>query len=378
MTTDAQKISSAHARLGIRRKGEIVPREEYLDYMTFRTNARPMFTEIFGPIIGLKEEWATQGATAEELDFSAFHYRWAESFWLPTQCGWLGGDPDEILEETEDLLVYRDAMGRKMEMSKKNSTLALPATHPVKTMQDWLRIKHHYEFCEERLSGNWRPPSPGMTTVAAIPGGFDEPRQLMGEEALAIACYEEPELIHDILQTIGQTAFRVLERMTKEVKVDLLHVHEDMAGCSGPLFGPRQVMEFIVPYYRSIWDLLSSRGTRLFMQDSDGDMRPVIPSFLEAGVNFMYPCEPMAGMDIVQLRAQYGNRLAFMGGIDKHILRQSKEKITAELEYKIPPMVRSGGCILGLDHRVPNGTPLSSYRFYIQKAWEIMDRVGRE
>jgi uroporphyrinogen-III decarboxylase len=88
----------------------------------------------------------------------------------------------------------------------------------------------------------------------------------------------------------------------------------------------------------------------------------------------MYPVEPAAGMDIVRLRQQYGTRLAFMGGIDKHVLRRSKEEIVAELEYKIPPVVRTGGCVLGLDHRIPNGTPLENYRFYIAKAWEIMER----
>jgi len=79
-------------------------------------------------------------------------------------------------------------------------------------------------------------------------------------------------------------------------------------------------------------------------------------------------------MDIVKVRQSYGAQLAFLGGIDKHILRRSKAEIVAELEYKIPPMVRSGGCVLGLDHRIPNGTPLDHYRFYIEKAWEIMDR----
>ena len=80
-------------------------------------------------------------------------------------------------------------------------------------------------------------------------------------------------------------------------------------------------------------------------------------------------------MDIVKLRAQYGTQLAFMGGIDKHVLRRTQEEIAAELEYKIPPMVRTGGCILGLDHRIPNGTPIANYRFYIQKAWEILERT---
>ena len=67
-----------------------------------------------------------------------------------------------------------------------------------------------------------------------------------------------------------------------------------------------------------------------------------------------------------------------MGGIDKHVLRRSQAEIIAELEYKIPPMVRTGGCMLGLDHRIPNGTSLANYRFYIQKAWEILERATAE
>ena len=65
---------TTHADLAIK-KTPTVSREEYLDHMTFQRNRRPLFTEIFGPIIGLKEEWEEQGATAAELDFSAFRYR---------------------------------------------------------------------------------------------------------------------------------------------------------------------------------------------------------------------------------------------------------------------------------------------------------------
>jgi len=193
----------------------------------------------------------------------------------------------------------------------------------------------------------------------------------MGEEAVAMACYEQPELLHDMLQTFGDTAVRAIER----VQLDQLFVHEDMAGRSGPLFGPKQIEEFVGPYYRRVWDAARERGARLFKQDSDGDLRPIIPALLAAGLNFIYPCEPAAGMDIVKLREQYGTKLAFMGGIDKHVLRRSQPEIAAELEYKIPPMVRTGGCILGLDHRIPNGTPVANYRFYVQKAWEILERT---
>jgi len=39
--------------------------------------------------------------------------------------------------------------------------------------------------------------------------------------------------------------------------------------------------------------------------------------------------------------------------------------------------VKSGGYVLGLDHRIPNGTPLDPYRFYIRKVWEILMRTKK-
>ncbi len=374
----ARAKDAPHSALAINIRCD-VRREEYLDYMTFRSNERPLFTELFGPLIGLKEEWAEQGATPEELDLSCYRFRCPMRGGIPVSTGWTGGEPPQVIEETDDYRIVRDHMGRTMKLIKGFATIPLPLDHPVKTMDDWLRIKHHYEFSEERLARDWERVArehleAGRATVVSIPGGFDEPRQLMGEEAACLAFYDQPELIHDILDTIANTALKVLDRVSSTVRIDELGVHEDMAGKSGPLVGPKQIQEFIGPYYRRVWDMLSSRGARLFSQDSDGNMEHVIPAFLDAGLNVMYPMEPAAGMDIVRTRETYGTRLAFMGGIDKHILRRSQEEIVAELEYKIPPMVRTGGCILSLDHRIPNGTPLENYKFYIRKAWEIMGR----
>jgi len=368
---------ATHADLAIERRASVA-REEYLDHMSFRTNTRPLFTEIFGPIVGLKEEWEEQGASADELSFAAFTYRCEQKARVGVTTGRFGGCEPEILEDTAEFTIHRDELGRTMKMPKGFATLALPLDYPVRTMDDWLQIKPWYEFDPGRLSDDWvarakADVAAGKVLCVDIPGGFDEPRQLMGEEELCVAYYTQPELIIDMLETMGSTAERVLDVVTSEIAVDVLFVHEDMAGKSGPLAGPAQVEQFIKPYYRRVWDLVSQRGTRLFDQDSDGDMTPVIDVFLDAGINCMHPMEPAAGMDIVEIRQTYGDRLAFYGGIDKHVLRRSQQDILAELEYKIPPMMASGGCVLGLDHRIPNGTPLDNYRFYLQKAWEILN-----
>ncbi|MBF0246051.1 MAG: hypothetical protein HQL31_12410 [Planctomycetes bacterium] len=371
-----------HSDLAIKKTAKIGC-EEYLDHMTFAANRRPLLDEIFGPIIGLKEEWEEQGASPEELDFSAFSYRNAAFGSLPLPTGAFGAEPPTLIEESDEHILSVDHLGRTLKLLKGAASIPLPQNYPVKSMDDWRKFKHFYEFKEERLAANYKEAARHLKSVDAvisvsIPGGFDEPRQLLGEEELCLAYYEQPELVHDVLSTHGDTAFKVLEPASREVSIDRLFVHEDMAGKSGPLAGPVQIREFIAPYYRKIWDLLKERGTRIFDQDSDGDMRPVIGAFIEAGINCMHPMEPAAGMDIVEVRKQYGTKLAFYGGIDKHIMRRSKEEITAELEYKIPPLVKSGGCVFALDHRIPGGTSLENYRFYLSKVWEIMRREAGE
>jgi uroporphyrinogen-III decarboxylase len=203
----------------------------------------------------------------------------------------------------------------------------------------------------------------------------------MGDEAACICYYEQPELMHDIINTITETSYRVLERISDRLVIDHLGVHEDMAGKSGPLIGPALVLEYIKPYYRKVWDMLSSKGAKLFSQDSDGNMTQVIDAFIDCGLNIMYPAEPAAGMDIVKLREKYGNKMAFKGGIDKHVLRKSKEDIKKELEYKMQKKMRSGGTVFALDHRIPNGTPIENYRYYVDLGREILGlpmRKGEE
>ena len=130
------------------------------------------------------------------------------------------------------------------------------------------------------------------------------------------------------------------------------------------MIGPTYVLEYFLPYYRKVWDLVSSRGARVFEQDTDGNINPVFPALPDCGLISIYPMEPAAGMDIVKLRKIYGQRLAMRGGIVKHVIREDREAVRRELEYKLDPSLRSGGCVFSLDHRIPNGISIENYRYY--------------
>ena len=354
-------------------------REEYIAHMKFEYTGKEMFTELFGLLIGLDEEWKSQGASQNELDLSAFG--WDSVLYAGAGCntGAITGITPYVIEDNQDYTVSVDGMGRKQKLIKFSATIPLPFEYPVKDFEDWLKIKHWYSFSEDRINPEQletakKLQEQGHLILAGIPGGFDEPRQLMGEENLCLAYYEQPELIHDILNTISGTNMKVFERIFDFVTVDNLMVHEDMAGKSGALAGPVQIKEFIEPYYLKVWNECKLHGTKLFSQDSDGDMNGVIDAFLDAGVNVMYPFEPNSHMDIVKSRKKYGKRLAFKGGIDKFALRGGTEDIERELAYKICPETLGGGTIFALDHRIPNGVPLENYKYYAKLGRKMLGK----
>ena len=63
--------------------------------------------------------------------------------------------------------------------------------------------------------------------------------------------------------------------------------------------------------------------------------------------------------------------MAGKGGIDKFTLQKSKVDILKELEYK---MTGAKGCgvVFGIDHRIPNGTPIENYRYYVKTGRELL------
>ena len=359
-------------------------RELYLDLMCFGHAPRPMFVELFGPLIGLEDEWRAQGASEDEISLKAFDFDYMDLTDAGANCQILGGYAPRIIEETAEYIIESDALGRITKMIKGRATIGHCIQTPVSDWESWEAVKPFFTFNERRANmaqarAARAAQRRGTLVVSSIFGAFDLPRTLMGEELACIMCYEDPDLIKDMLSVARDTAIKTLERVTDVVQIDVLSSHEDMAGKSGPLWGPSQILEFSKPYYAPIWDLVSSRGTRLFSMDSDGDVTPIVPALLECGINCVYPNEPAAGMDIVALRRKYGKALSFKGGIDKFAVRSDKASVDRELEYKLAPALKCG-TVFGLDHRIPDGTPLENYRYYVNRAREILNLppVGNE
>lgn len=351
-------------------------REEFIAHMTFEDVGREMFCELFGPLKNLEDEWRAQGASEEEIGMTAFDWDYVLKCALPVQTGLLG-DEEKVISENEIERISIDRYGRTVKLCKDSATIPLPLNYPVEDEEGWMKIRPRYQWSDSRIDMQAldvcaKKRENGHLQLLWIPGGYDELRQLMGEENLSYAFYDEPEMLQDMLDVIGDTCVKALERVADICPPDVLCLPEDLAGKSGPLCGPNQVREFLKPYYRKVWDFARQTGCRLFSQDSDGNITPVIDAFVDCGVNCFSPFEPMAGMDTVEIRKKFGKTFAVKGGIDKFALMKGKEAIRKELEYKMQPIMRHGGCVFALDHRIPNGIPLEDYWYYVNTGREIL------
>lgn len=353
-------------------------RTSYLTYMTYRESKRPMFVELFGPLVGLEDEWRRQGASCEEIALTAFDFDYVNYVFCGGYTEIMSDFKERTLEETEEYKIAVDSYGRRVKLFKKSATIPLPLDYPVKNMDDWLRIKPAFAFRPDRIQtrqailAKKKADEEGYIVRGTIPGGFDIPRQLMGEVALCYAFYDQPELVHDMIDTLCNTSYTVMDAVTDIVVTDHILIHEDLAGKSGPLIGPSIMKEFISPYFKKVIQMLKEKGTSIISVDSDGNIEPLLDEYIQCGINEVHPMEPAAGMDMVKTKKKTGHALAFKGGIDKMSLLNSKNDIIRELEYKLSDVMRDGGVAFGLDHRIPNGVSIENYRFYINTAREIL------
>jgi uroporphyrinogen decarboxylase len=206
-----------------------------------------------------------------------------------------------------------------------------------------------------------------------ISGFFGWCRSLMGLENFLIALYKDPGLVHDMMEFRAQFATEFFEPVVENCRVDFALLAEDMAYKNGPHISPKLIREFIVPRYKEETDLLKKHGIDLVFVDSDGDIRLIIPLWLEAGVNGTFPLEVMAGNDAVELRKKYPMDLRMMGNIDKMALIEGKEAIDSELERKLPFLLKEGGYLPTVDHGIPPEIPFEHYRHYMIRLKEYLD-----
>jgi uroporphyrinogen decarboxylase len=336
------------------------------------------------------ERWAEQGMPQGVSHAELFSYSPGGGVGLGG-AGWCEAEfvphfEEKILEDRGEHELVQDFAGRHVLCFKGRRSGFMPeyVDHPVKDMKTW----------EEQCKWRMDPSSPerfakldaqmpakiaaaaeGKMVTQSLVGGYMYLRSLIGPGDLLYKFYDEPELIHDCMQTWLELAQAVIARHQAYLTIDELFIGEDICFNHGPLISPDMISEFLSPYYQqvisSIKERQIDRERHLYFQvDTDGLATPTIPIYRELGMDVMSPFEVASGCDVVEIGKQYP-WLVMSGGLDKRILAESKEAIDKMVDRIFPVMQARGGYIPTCDHGVPEEVPYENYLHYRKRALEF-------
>ncbi|MFC1462790.1 uroporphyrinogen decarboxylase family protein [Verrucomicrobiota bacterium] len=337
------------------------------------------------------EKWKAEEGMPDDVPLhELFQYSPGGSHGLG-QLGWCeaGFVPqfeDKVIEDRGDYEVVQDGAGRHVLCFKGRRSGFMPEylDHPVKDRKTWEELckcrldpdtPERYEDFDERMARAKEEAGKGMVIAQNLVGGYMYLRSLMGPADVLYKFYDAPDLIHDCMQTWLDLADAVITKHQEHVTIDQVFLGEDICYNSGPLISPDMMREFLWPYYKQLLDNVRARQLDpsrhlMFHIDTDGHAEPVIPVYMELGMDVMSPFEVASGCDVVELGNTYPE-LAMSGGVDKRELAKGRDAIDRLVDRIFPPMQARGGYIPTCDHGVPEEVKYEDYLYYRERLREF-------
>lgn len=350
-------------------------RQRFNETMHFGTPDRVPYREWFWP--QTIERWYEEGLPRDVKVEDHFGYDPLDG--IPIHMGMHPVFEEVVLEETDEYIVMQNTEGIVSKALKEGTaggwrmSMDQRLRYPIHDRASFKEFKKRFDPADpvRQVVTDWEVYRlkvadrhfPLSINAGSIYGWI---RDWMGVENLSVAIYDDPAWVEEMMEWVTEFIITMMTSVLEQVpEIDCTYMWEDMAYKGGPLISPRHFKELMVPRYRRITDLLRSYGVDVVLLDSDGDVRQLIPLWLEGGVNGIFPMEVAAGMDIVALRKEYGRDLLMIGGIDKREIAKGKDAIECEVMKKAPFMLEHGGWTPGIDHCVPPDVSYQNYCYYL-------------
>lgn len=353
----------------------------FLKTFEFEKTERPLKWETPGIWPATRKRWISEGFD-ESIKGRAFfdYFQMDAPVFLPFKGGWTGNPyypmfEKKVIHDDDVNVTLMDKDGILKKERKKDPDTSMPQflKFPVENrMQYEKNIRHRMDYrSEKRFPENWKALTESymQRTVPLgmyLIGPFGYLRNLFGDENLMYALFDEPEFIHMIMNEWMEFYLGFIEKVCNSVTPDFVMIWEDICYNMGPLISPEKFEIFMSPYLTIVINKIRQKDIRGIIVDTDGNCRSMLPIYLKCGVNGFYPFEVQAGMDIIEIKKQYGDSFVIIGGLDKKTLALEENDIKNEVDKKVPFMLNSKGYIPMLDHTVPPDVPLKNFLFFIE------------
>ena len=302
--------------------------------------------------------------------------------------------PETLLEDTEEYTIRADKHGFIAKQWKGKAGALGYLEHSVITREDWEGlidrlavdyggvsrindISYFQPFVEwpswEQMAQKYRQiQARDKFILLHVYGPHEANWRKHGFEQTMMDMVLDPDFLADMSRAHVNLVIETLETAKQYgIKPDGLFMAEDLGVNTGLMFSPNAYRKVLFNDHRRLGDYLHTQGIAYFIH-TDGDVRQIIPSLIEAGVQVLQPMEARAGLDVRQLKQEYGKDLTFMGNISVENICTPTDRLDEEVRSKLEVAMVDGGYIYHSDHSVPSSVSLSNYQYLMS----LLDRYG--
>ena len=285
----------------------------------------------------------------------------------------------QVVEETATTVLTRDGNGALLRRHKLHDTTPEHVDFAVRDRSTWEDLvkprlrpdRRRIDFASYRAAKEAARKADRFFCWSGV-NVFELMHPVCGHENMLVGMALDPDWVRDMAQTYASLSLALQEELfSAEGAPDGIWYYEDMGFKERPFFSPAMYREIIQPSHIATIAYAKSRGLPVIMH-SCGFVEPLVPGMIESGIDCLQVIEVKAGMDLLRLHRNFGDRLSLMGGIDvRAVYTNDRAVIDAELEAKVPIAKRGFGFCLHSDHSIPRTVEYETYRYFIEKGLEL-------
>lgn len=273
----------------------------------------------------------------------------------------------KVIEETDEYTIYTTSWGVTMKNWKHIASTPGFIARTVKDRKSWAEAKARMTPTSDRINWdhlktnytNWR--ESGCWIHQYLDFGFDLTHTgIVGTEELLFAFAEDPDWCREMFEHQLDVSLALAEQIWDAgYEADSIFWCDDMGYKGHQFFSLDVYREFLKPVHARAIKWAHEKGMKAHLH-SCGDIRPLVPELVEIGLDALNPLEVKAGMNPVELKRQYGDKLVLHGGINA-VLWTDFDAIAAEMEAVLPRVKEHGGYIFSSDHSVPDAVSFEDF-----------------
>jgi uroporphyrinogen decarboxylase len=186
-----------------------------------------------------------------------------------------------------------------------------------------------------------------------------------------------PDFARALLTKIAERCKTLMGHFLREVgdHIDMIKIGDDLGMQNSLLMSPKMYREIVKPIHADYISFIKSRTKAKLFFHTDGDVFPLIPDFIEMGVDILNPVQTSAGKmsNLEELKRQFGKNLVFCGAIDTHRILPfgTPDEVRAEVKRIIEILGKDGGYMLSSVHTLLPDVPPENILAMVDAALEF-------